>query len=109
MAKKFEDLTEEEFDQLNSIGLLQSIYPEAPKKWKQPTKEDKGSKFYNDKKEMLLTFVPDCLSNLLYYYRKECEEISVDEVDYLFKNNLISRAELLNAFSKSIDNCFNQL
>ena len=35
--KKFEDLTKEELNKLNTIGLLQSIYPEA-EKCKQPIK-----------------------------------------------------------------------
>lgn len=105
--KKFEDLTEEEFDILNSNGLLHSIYPEALEKFIKPDKIKKDTDFYNKKKELLISFIPDCLTDLFYYDRKECEEISADEVTYLFENNLISKKELIEAFSKAINDCFN--
>jgi len=106
MTKRFEDLTEEEFDILNTNGVLHSIYPEAPAKFIQPTKIENDVEFYINKKDKLISFIPDCLADLFYYDRKECEDVSADEVHYLFKNNLISKTELIEAFMNEIEAMF---
>ena len=106
MAKNFEELTENEFNLLKANGLLQSIYPETPKVWEKQKEIKKDNDYYNKKKEALISLIPDYLSDLFFFDRKECEEISDDEVDYLFENDLISKAELVNAFSKAIDDLF---
>ena len=58
------------------------------------------------KKEKLISLIPDCLSDLLYYDRKECEVVSTDDVRHLFDNKLITKEELVDAFSKALDDCF---
>lgn len=87
---RFEGLTEEEINILRSNRILNSIYPDAPD-------------YYTEKRNKLLSFIPDCLSSLFYGDRKECEEVSREDVDYLFKNELISKEEIIESFTKAIN------
>ena len=58
------------------------------------------------KKKYLLEIIPDCLSDLFYYDRKECEEVSPEDVQAMFKDGTITKEELKEVFSKAIDSCF---
>ena len=60
----------------------------------------------DEKKKVLFSFIEDCLSDLFYYNRKECESINHNEVAYLFDNKLITKKELKAEFDKEIDKCF---
>lgn len=55
------------------------------------------------KKDKLLSFVPDCLSDFFYYDRKECEEVSREDVGMLFKTGILTGEELKKAFCDAID------
>ena len=61
-----------------------------------------------EKKEYLLKRVPDCLSDLFYYDRKECEEVSRLDVETMFKNGDITAKEVKKAFCEAIDVCFEE-
>lgn len=59
-----------------------------------------------EKKMNLLSFIPDLFSDFLYYNRKECDEVSVQDVDFLIKGGHLTKEELKQAFENSIEDVF---
>jgi len=57
------------------------------------------------KKKALLCITSNLPIKLLYYDRKECEDVSVDDISFMFKNGAISKKELVKAFSDGLDEC----
>ena len=60
-----------------------------------------------DKLNRLLEITADSIVDLLYYDRKECEEISRDDVDKMISSGILTADKLKEAFSSAIDEAFN--
>lgn len=59
-----------------------------------------------EKLNKLLSFTQDSIVDLLYYDRKECEEISREDVDNLIKSGELTPNKLKEAFCNAIDEVF---
>lgn len=62
----------------------------------------------NEKKEKLLSFIPDLLTDFFYYDRKECEEVTADEVNEMLESNILTCDEVLKAFNDAIFEYFTE-
>ena len=54
------------------------------------------------KKTMFLQYVKTAVLTLFYYDRKNCEELSIDDVEALINNGEISLREIIEAFQSEI-------
>ena len=52
------------------------------------------------KKDYFIRLIPDLVSTAVYYDRKECEDLSREDVDELFKNDEITLDEVTELFRK---------
>ena len=50
-------------------------------------------------KELILACVSDCVTDLLYYDRKEDEDLKVDDIDNYIKAGGITIDEIIQCFS----------
>ena len=57
-----------------------------------------------EKKELLKNALTDLVSDLLYYDRKEDEELTIEDVENLINTELISKQELINLFDELLTN-----
>jgi len=55
------------------------------------------------KKAALLSRVPDLIADFLYYDRKECEDVSVDDVKDLVNYGHITREEIVKEFVHALN------
>ena len=60
-----------------------------------------------EKKKILLSLVGGSLSNLLYYDRKDCEDLTTEDVSNLIDSGYLTKDDLKNEFIKQIDEIFN--
>lgn len=56
------------------------------------------------KKETITNTIKDIVSNLLYYDRKEDEELSVDDINNAFKDGTITIDEAVEIFKNELTN-----
>ncbi len=54
------------------------------------------------KKDIFLLYVKDIVTKLFYYDRKECEDLSVNDVETLINTKQISLREIVEAFQSEI-------
>ena len=57
-----------------------------------------------EKKELLKNALTDLVSDLLYYDRKEDEELTIEDVENLIDTESISKQELINLFDELLTN-----
>lgn len=57
-----------------------------------------------EKKELLKNALTDLVSDLLYYDRKEDEELTIEDVENLINTELISKQELISLFDELLTN-----
>lgn len=57
-------------------------------------------------KELVLGFVKDCVVDLMYYDRKECEDCPRGEIEKMFKAHKISIDEMVNTFREELTQVF---
>lgn len=55
-----------------------------------------------EKKEYFLACISDAVSDLVYYDRKDCEELNRDQVDELINSGEVTVSEMLETFKKGI-------
>jgi len=54
------------------------------------------------KKELLFANTKDLVSKLMYYDRKNDEELSYRDVDYLMDNGIVTTEEIIKAFADEL-------
>ena len=55
------------------------------------------------KRDKLLSFVSDCLLDFLYYDRKNCEEVSLENVREMSEKGILTPEMLIEKFTKEIE------
>jgi predicted RNA-binding protein associated with RNAse of E/G family len=63
----------------------------------------------NETKKTILLIVEDLVSGFVYYDRKECEQLSIDQLNDAVHSGLITKQEIIDEFAKHINNCWNDL
>lgn len=63
-------------------------------------------KTISEKLEDLLSYIPDCISDLLYYDRKECDEVDREDVDNMIQVGILTPNKLKEVFNQAIDEAF---
>lgn len=58
------------------------------------------------KKELLLASIDDAVSDILYYDRKEDEELSAEDVDALIGWGGVTLTEMVEAFRNAVKGAF---
>lgn len=58
------------------------------------------------KKNLLIATIVDSVVDIFYYERKNDDELSHEDVDYLIRGSHITREEIVNAFNGSLDEIF---
>ena len=61
------------------------------------------------KREYFVRLIPDLVSMVVYYDRKEDEDLSREDVDLLFKNNEITLEEVTELFRKEFKDYIDNL
>ena len=54
-------------------------------------------------KEKIQGFTKDCVRNLLYYDRKECEELQVGDIQQAVKEGKLTKEDIINAFREELN------
>ena len=63
----------------------------------------KEEEIVKSKKEYLMGAVDDLVLDLVYYNRKEDEDLSREDVDEMFRNGEVTPKEIIDAFSKELN------
>lgn len=59
-------------------------------------------------KQLVLDSIEDLVSDLLYYYRKEDEELPEGEIESLLENGELTIDEMVNAFRAHLESNLNE-
>jgi len=54
-------------------------------------------------KDLILGHTKDCVRDLLYYDRKECEDLSVGAIQEAVKNGELTKEDIVEAFREELD------
>lgn len=70
---------------------------------------DDFESFLADKKRLFLGIAHDSILSLCIYGRKNCEDVSVDDVESLLNNGHVSMSEIFEEMKKSLKENFPQI
>lgn len=57
---------------------------------------------FETRKDYILALVSDLVSDFVYYQRKECEDLGVDEIREAFDSGEVTVDEVVEAFRKEL-------
>ena len=73
---------------------------------KDQSEEQSKATYLNNKKKLLLGFIPKNIQSLLYFDRKECEDVSWIDVADIIVSGTLTKKDLKDRFCKEIDKIF---